>query len=353
MKKAFVSYCWFPLTFLIALAGGTVFWWFNVPLGWMLGAMVTCLCASLLGVPVVAVRASRGPVIVILGLVLGSSMTPAMIDTAGKILPTLFALSAYIVISGLICVTYLRFVGRFDWTTSYYSGMPGGLNEMVTLGEQRNADIRIIVLVHSGRILFVIGTLPFILALMSDLDPFVRSARPFVPLTWQPEGLFWAAFCAAAGIIVGGWLRLPARFLFGPMIASALVHISGVSDFRAPTLLVNAVQLAMGLMLGCRFAGTSPKLVLRVLSHSVITASLLLAAAFAFSFLLNLYYDYDVLQLILSYSPGGLTEMGLVALTLHLDVGFVVIHHVARIFFVVVIAHLVNQLFLRRGTKPT
>lgn len=335
------------LALVIAAMGGTLFWWFNIPLAWMLGAMVACLCAAILGVPVAAMPQIHRPLITILGLVLGSSMTPAMVETAGQMLPTLLALVAFLGICGLICVTYLRYVGGYDWPTSYYSGMPGGLNEMVTLGDQRGADIRIIVLVHSGRILFVVGTLPFILAAMSDIDPFVRVARPFVPLSWSPEGTMWAIGCALVGIGAGKLLRLPARFLFGPMIASAIVHVLGFTDFKAPTLLVNMVQLGIGMLLGCRFAGTSPKLVLKVLSHSIVTAALALAVAFGFSFLLNMFYDYDKLQLILSYSPGGLTEMGLVALMLHLDVGFVVVHHVARIFLVVIIAHILNQLMAR------
>jgi uncharacterized membrane protein AbrB (regulator of aidB expression) len=43
-------------------------------------------------------------------------------------------------------------------------------------------------------------------------------------------------------------------------------------------------------------------------------------------------------QALLALAPGGLTEMGLIALAIHADVAFVALHHVARILFVLVLA---------------
>jgi hypothetical protein len=44
--------------------------------------------------------------------------------------------------------------------------------------------------------------------------------------------------------------------------------------------------------------------------------------------------DIRPLVLFLAYSPGGIAEMGMVALALNLDTALVVTHHVARIFMV-------------------
>ncbi|MFM7446089.1 MAG: AbrB family transcriptional regulator, partial [Tabrizicola sp.] len=48
----------------------------------------------------------------------------------------------------------------------------------------------------------------------------------------------------------------------------------------------------------------------------------------------------DLYQALLALAPGGLTEMGLIALAIHADVAFVALHHVARILVVLVLAPL-------------
>ncbi len=45
-------------------------------------------------------------------------------------------------------------------------------------------------------------------------------------------------------------------------------------------------------------------------------------------------------QALLALAPGGLTEMGLIALAIQADVAFVALHHVARILVVLVVAPL-------------
>lgn len=46
-------------------------------------------------------------------------------------------------------------------------------------------------------------------------------------------------------------------------------------------------------------------------------------------------------QALLALAPGGLTEMGLIALAIHADVAFVALHHVERILFVIILDPLI------------
>lgn len=52
-------------------------------------------------------------------------------------------------------------------------------------------------------------------------------------------------------------------------------------------------------------------------------------------------------QGMLALAPGGLTEMGLIALAIHADVAFVALHHVVRILVVIVLAPLLLRAFQR------
>jgi uncharacterized membrane protein AbrB (regulator of aidB expression) len=57
-------------------------------------------------------------------------------------------------------------------------------------------------------------------------------------------------------------------------------------------------------------------------------------------------------QALLALAPGGLTEMGLIALAIHADVAFVALHHVVRILFVIVLAPLAFRLIMARRSDP-
>jgi len=53
---------------------------------------------------------------------------------------------------------------------------------------------------------------------------------------------------------------------------------------------------------------------------------------------------------VLAFSPGGLTEMSLVALALEIDTAFVATHHIVRISVVVMAVPFLFK-FLNRGEK--
>jgi uncharacterized membrane protein AbrB (regulator of aidB expression) len=55
-------------------------------------------------------------------------------------------------------------------------------------------------------------------------------------------------------------------------------------------------------------------------------------------------FGADLVQMILAYAPGGLTEMSLVAVALHAEVAFVATHHVIRVALVTILAGFVFRL---------
>lgn len=118
------------------------------------------------------------------------------------------------------------------------------------------------------------------------------------------------------------------------------MHLAGFTESAPPMLLVNAAQVVLGAILGCRFLGIAPVMLARAgllsLGSTVLTLALALAAGLAMGRAAGVGLD----QALLALAPGGLTEMGLIALAIHADVAFVALHHVARILVVLVLAPL-------------
>jgi uncharacterized protein len=323
--------------------GGALFDVLALPLPWMLGALCVTMAAAMAGLPVQGPMRLRPGIVAVIGVLLGARFTPDVVQQVGQAGITLAILSVYLVAVAAVVVPFYRILGRQDWTTAYFAGMPGGLSEMIELGEARGADVPAIVLAHSLRIVLTIGLMAFVFRFLLGQDVGTAAAAPGPAL-----GAFDAVVLAASaivGAVLGQKLRLPAPTFLGPLILSAAAHLAGVTESAPPTVLVNAAQVALGTILGCRFLGIPPRAVLRAgalcLGATVLTLGLAGLAALA----MNRWADVGLDQGILALAPGGLTEMGLIALAINADVAFVALHHVARILIVIVVAPVLFQVF--------
>ena len=162
----------------------------------------------------------------------------------------------------------------------------------------------------------------------------------------------WAilAGCAVIGAVVGKLLRIPAAFLVGPMAMSGIIHLAGVTEASPPSLLVACAQVVMGTGIGCRFAGTPLKTIMRVVTISIGSTIILMVSGVLFGLALERITGVPWFILVLAYAPGGLAEMSLIALALGRDVAFVATHHIFRIGFIVILAPMAFRL-MRRGGK--
>lgn len=331
-------YARFSAALLLGILGGWLFVFLKLPLPWMLGPMTFCTLAAILSAPVAAPPIIRPPMTVVIGVLLGASFTPDLIRQAPLWLPSVIGLVIFMASCAVLCVAFFRYVGGFDRTTAFFAGMPGGLVEMVTVGEEKGGDGRMIALVHSARILLVVLSLPFIVQWIEGTALGGRRTAGISILDTPISSDIWLITCGLAGIFIGQMLRLPAKYLLGPMLATALIHVTGISDFHPPAEIVIVAQLVLGVTIGCRFVGTPPSLILRVLALSIGSTIILLALTTLFAWLVSRFSGYGMAPLMLAYSPGGLAEMSLVALALKIEVAFVAAQHIIRIFLVMVLA---------------
>ncbi|MDU0343806.1 AbrB family transcriptional regulator [Bosea rubneri] len=339
----------FLLALSLGILGGWLFAYLRLPLPWMLGSMVFCTAAAISRAPVAAPPVIRPPMSAVIGVMLGSGFRPDLIAQLPNWLPTLAGLVLFMAACAFFCVGYFRRVAGYDPVTAFFAGMPGGLVEMVITGEEKGGDARTIALIHSARILLVVMTLPFIVQWLEGVSLGInRTSGPSMMQT-SALGWFWLVACGVLGVMLAHALRLPAKQLLGPMLVSAAVHVAGLSDSVPPFEIVNLAQLILGVTIGCRFVGTPPQAILRILVISAGSTLILLALTLAFAFAVAQVSRYQPVPLILAYSPGGLAEMSLIALALHTEVAFVAAHHIIRVFLVMIGA---GPLFGVLGGKP-
>ncbi len=326
------------LTLMIGAAGGWLFTIFNLPLAWMIGAMCATTAASLVGAPVFIPMSFRGFMIAVLGVMLGSAFSPELMDQFGRWLPSLGGLVAYAATITVLLFIYFRKIGGFDVVTAYFSASPGGLNEMILVGREMGGDDRTISLIHGSRVLFVVLTVPFAFTLLSGYD---SAARPPLGAAFSdigPSDLAVLAVCGVVGVLAARALRIPAAYITGPMALSVAAHLTGLTASRAPGDLIAIAQVVVGAGVGCRFAGVPLAQIMRTLALGAGATVVMLVGTVAFSLALAPVTKAPFVALVLSYAPGGLAEMSLIALALGVDAAFVSTHHIVRIIIIVILA---------------
>lgn len=337
------------LALAISLAFGGAGHFAGLPLPWMLGPMIGNTLAALLGIPIKGPDQLRPVVIPVIGVMLGSSVTMALFAQLQDWVLTLVLLPVFLAIAAGVSYTVYRRFGRYDPVTAFYAAMPGGLNEMLIMGAEAGADEKRIALAHAARVLIVIFLVVMYFWLVLDVTS--TGSAGWIRLsdiTFKDYIIMTA--CAGGGIWIGQVLRVPAAPIFGPMLLSGSAHILGWITVAPPTLFVVTAQLVIGTVIGARFVGTTPKDIAHDLGLAVISATGMLIIAVGFAEIIVWQTGMDLSQAFLAYSPGGLTEMSLLSLSMDQDVTYVSVMHLIRITLVIAIAPFVFRLILgRRG----
>src|SRR5690606_19903074 len=114
-------------TLALAAAGVVAFWLLNLPLPFLFGPMVVCLVVALLGAPLVGPGLLAIAARTVLGVAIGSSITPEVLHRLPQMLASIAFIPLYIGAITVIGVPFFARVCGFDRVTAYYAAMPGGL----------------------------------------------------------------------------------------------------------------------------------------------------------------------------------------------------------------------------------
>jgi membrane AbrB-like protein len=334
---------WRPLITALAIggAGGAAFAWANLPLPWMLGSMSAVTVASLSGLKPGVPPRLRTVMIAVLGVMLGSAFSPELIARLPGWSLSLAVLAVAMVLTVALVMRYLRRFGGCSTVTAYFASAPGGVNEMVLTGVHYGGDDRTIALIHALRILMIVFTVPVAFRLANHVPgTSVAQAMGGILQLAPMDGLILAG-CAIVGAVGAKLARFPAPTLIGPMLASAILHLSGLTASKPPGELVVVAQVVMGSSLGSRFKGLTWAEMARTARLALGSTALMVAISGGAALALSYGAGLPFAALMLAFVPGGIAEMCLVALALGQDVAFVSTHHVLRVAMVILAAPLV------------
>ncbi|MEL7469726.1 MAG: AbrB family transcriptional regulator [Pseudomonadota bacterium] len=319
----------------VGAVGGLIAEHFHVPLAWMLGPLFFCMGASVAGLPVLVPMWLRGNFMLIIGLFLGESFEGMDAEVVLRWPISIAGAVLYMPLATALTYLYYRHLVREDRMTAICSSIPGGLTAVVLISGSLGADERNVALAQSLRIAFVVCMAPLVaFGLMGYSAPGhdlfdgqdLISLPDLAILTTSSVGLIW--LLRNSGIPI-----LP---MICPLIASAVLRLGGVIEGVLPHWLVEVGLLVLGASVGTRFHGIPIK---RLLSFGALTfggTAILMGVAALLAIIVSALTGQDLIALLLAYAPGGVAEMSLIAFAIDADSGFVAVHHIVRIVFVMV-----------------
>ncbi|MDC0074814.1 AbrB family transcriptional regulator [Alphaproteobacteria bacterium] len=340
----------FFLAIFIGTIGGAIFASFNFPLAWMMGSMLTVTIFALIGAKVEVDNKIRAIFISILGVMLGSAFTPNLIEQAGEFGIAFMIQLIYMIISGLSAYIIYRSIPKYDKVTSYFSSTPGGLSEMTIVGEQYGGDSRIISLNHSVRILIIVTLIPFYFRIIEGVNVPLSVPQSSFNLTIVDAAIL--VCCVIFGYPIASKLKIPAAALVGPMILSAGVHITGITNSLVPTIFIATAQVFVGTSLGCRFTN---RLELRKMAKTILIAIIVAITMIVIAIIIILitksFLPFSSKILFLSIAPGGLAEMSIIALALGTGTAFVTVMHFLRVSIVMLFGALIYKIIFGNNSQ--
>lgn len=338
-------------TIFLGLVGAVVFWAIGMPLPFLFGPLVFCLVAALARLPISSPQFLGKIMRTVLGVAIGASITPEVVDQLPQMAASLALVPLSVIVTALIGVPFFRRVFGFDGVTAWYASMPGGLQEMVTFGEEAGANVRALTLIHATRLLLIVLIAPVVLTQMfeADLDRPIGELAANLPI----QEMALMAFAAIAGWQIAERVGMFGASILGPMLLAAALSLGGFLTHRPPAEAILTAQMFIGIALGAGYVGVTLAEIRRVVAAGFIFVVIVAGIATVFAetvILLGLAPPQDGF---LAFAPAGQAEMAVIAIVVGADLGYVVIHHLSRVFLVIVGAPIAARLLGVERHKAT
>ncbi len=338
----------FALVVIVSIPSAFVAEFLNIPLAWFLGPMVATSIASLFGLNIKMPKLILSTTLILLGLYIGNYIDKSLFLQIHQWAWTSLIMLIYIIVSVFIVSKYLQIFSKYERKTSIFSAAPGALGPLLILAEdEKKADLSQVATSHLIRLIIIITIFPFIVDNFYDVES-VKFAEEIVN-NQNIIHLILLIICSIILIVIFDKLKIPAALLSGTLLASGILQISEIATYKLSPNIIDYCLLILGASVGCRFANKTFSEIARNALHSFIATFLLVVLGLIAAYAASLIIDKNFFTLILSYCPGGIYEVAVIAIFFNLDPEFVSFHHIIRLLMILFIVPLILK-FIEKKT---
>jgi len=331
----------FLVTLLVAVVGGLLFTLIHSPLPWLLGPMVFAFIGArvLTRMKPLWPGYLRNTALIIIGYSLGLSFTRETLSEMGLMLPSMLMMTVLLILfSGAIGLLVAK-ISRQPLPTVILGSIPGGLSQMIILAEDtKGIDLTIVTFLQVSRLMMIIFIVPQLVfsPLFGGSRTAIDAALPSAGAHWgdlSPNIIIFGVVCVAAALLAQK-IRFPSAFLLGPMIVTAVLHLSGVSGPALPSSMLDLAQLLIGTYVGLLLKPESLTHKFRIITLSICSGVVLIAGSLGLSVLLTHLHSFSPATSFLSMAPGGMDQMGIMGKEVNADIAIISCYQIFRTWFI-------------------
>ena len=338
----------FVLVILVSIPSAVVADYFNIPLAWMLGPMLAVSIAALGGIKVKMPKLALSSILIVLGLHIGNYIDQNLINQMTEWVWTSAIMFIYILVSILIVSKYLQKFSGYKDKTSIFSAAPGALGPLMILAEHEKSDLSQVATSHLIRLIIIITVIPFFVVNFSSTE--ALEIQKFNFLDQNHFDLLILLIGSILLIFLFDKIGVPAALLSGTLVASGILQITEIASYKLPDQSINFCLLILGASVGCRFADKSLKEVARNSFHSFVATAILVTLGLLAALAATYFVDTNFLTLLLSFCPGGIYEVAVIAIAFDLDPNFVAFHHIIRLLMILFTVPLILKIIDKKLT---
>ncbi len=316
----------------ISIPSAIIAEYFDIPLAWFLGPMVITSFAALSGLKIMMPKIVLSFILIILGLHIGNYIDQNLFNQMINWIWTSLIMLIYIIICMLVVAKYLQKFANYGEKASIFSAAPGALGPLIILAENEKTDLSQVATSHLIRLIIIITVIPFIIVNNTNTEKLLIDNFDY--MAQNHINLILLIIASLFFIFVFDKIKVPAALLSGTLFASGLLQITDIASYRLPNETINFCLLILGASVGCRFAEKTVKEIANNSLHSIVATTILVVLGLIAAYSATFFVDTSILTLILSFSPGGIYEVAVIAIAFDLDPDFVAFHHIIRLLFI-------------------
>lgn len=335
------------LVLVIAILFGWLLFALHIMLPWMFGPIL----ASIFVVKVLK-RDVQWPLwlselgLIMLGVQIGTSFTRSVTSDIKDDWLVIVLVSVLILLLALVVSIGFRKIAHVNRETAILSVIPGALSQMIVMAEEnKKADILVVSLTQTSRVIFVVLLVPLIsFFFKTDHSNRVTEANvQYLTDVLTIQHIVIIALGIAVVYILMKWIHFPTKMLMAPIVVLVIWNFVTNLTFTLDAPIIAGAQIIYMIRVGIQIAHLTDQLKGRIAVAIAYQNVMLIFGALAMVYLVQFINHASIDELFLGAAPGGMSQIVLVALDIGADVAMISSYHIFRIFFILfLIAPLVS-----------
>jgi hypothetical protein len=333
--------------FIVGIAGWKLFSFFRFPSPDMLGALFLAAGLGMFGISFdFPTQEVTFVCKLVIGAFLGLKIDRNIFRELRKMLLPALLVSAWMLVLSVTSGFLLYWATHLPLSTALLGSTTGGISEMALLAFSLDADTVAVTLLQLVRVVLFLILMPFLARCVSakikrgqgaSLEDDETPSDDAAPGTTDSSGVTVLILVAIAGGLGGRALGLPAGDLLGSMAAVGVFNVVKGGLPRVHPTLRSLARVGVGLAIAQEITPETLTLLSEMLFPVLILAVVMILSGLLLSLILYKVTDWSYITCLLVSSPGGLTQMSLVADEVGADALTVSVLHTVRLISVLAV----------------